>query len=131
MIMYMLDRAVGKRVTSDILPCAGAVCSEQASHPVAAVAVNALYTALADPEQCKHLLLHTHTVVGGSPRCDTKGGFDAAMRGLKGQLTSRLTLGACLARMCTEVGSDCTHCTDGIYCTYCNACTVLLHCLPG
>ncbi|DBA75482.1 TPA: hypothetical protein ACH3X1_010733 [Trebouxia sp. C0004] len=79
-----------------------AVCGEQASHPVAAVAVNALYTALADPEQCKHLLLHTHTVVGGSPRCDTKGGFDVAMRGLKGQLTSRLTLGACLARACTE-----------------------------
>ncbi len=70
------------------------------------MAVNALYTALADPEQCKHLLLHTHTVVGGSPRCNTKGGFDAAMRGLKGQLTSRLTLGACLARMCSEVGPD-------------------------
>ncbi|DBA81350.1 TPA: hypothetical protein ACH3X2_006953 [Trebouxia sp. C0005] len=79
-----------------------AVCSEQGSHPVATVAVNALYTALADPEQCKHLLLHTHTVVGGSPRCDTNGGFDAAMMGLKGQLTSRLTLSACLARICTE-----------------------------
>lgn len=127
----MRDREMGKRVTSDTFLCAGAVCSEQASHPVAAVAVNALYTALADPEQCKHLLLHTHTVVGGSPRCDTKGGFDAAMRGLKGQLTSRLTLGACLARMCAEVGSDCTHCTDGIYCSYCTACTVLLHCLSG
>ena len=87
---------------------------------MAAVAVNALYTALADPEQCKHLLLHTHTVVGGSPRCNTEGGFYAAMRGLKGELTSRLTLGACLARLCSEVGSDCTPCTGGIYYTYRN-----------
>lgn len=100
-------------MTSDMLSRAGAVCSEQGSHPVATVAVNALYTALADPEQCKHLLLHTHTVVGGSPRCDTNGGFDAAMMGLKGQLTSRLTLSACLARICTEVASDCTHCSYG------------------
>ena len=98
---------------------------------MAAVAVNVLYTALADPEQCKHMLLHTHTVVGGSPRCNTEGGFDAAMRGLKGQLTSRLTLGACLARLCSEVGSDCTHCSDGSYCLYCNARTILLHCSSG
>ena len=85
------------------LCCAGAVCKHTVSHPVAAVAVDALHSALTDPEQCKHLLLRTHTVMGEGLRGFTEDGFDGAMRGLDGQLTSQLTLGACLFRMCAQV----------------------------
>ena len=79
------------------------MCKHEVSHPVAAVTVDALHSALTDPEQCKHLLLRTHTVMGEGLRSDTEEGFDGALRGLRGQLTSQLTLGACLFRLCAQV----------------------------
>jgi len=63
-----------------------------------------LYTALLDEEQCKHLLLNTHTVVDGRLyQSSTKEGFDPAMRLMKGHLAAQLTLAACLARLCSQV----------------------------
>ena len=85
--------------------CAGGVCKHRASDPVAAVTVDALYSALTDPEQCKHLLLHTHTVMGEGLRSNTEEGLDGALRGLRGELTLQLTLGACLFRLCAQVSS--------------------------
>ena len=79
------------------------MCKHQVSHPVAAVTVDALHSALTDPEQCKHLLLHTHTVMGEGLQSDTEEGFGGALRGLRGELTSQLTLGACMFRLCAQV----------------------------
>ena len=81
------------------------MCKLEVWHPVAAVIVDALHSALTDPEQCKHLLLHTHTVMGEGLRSDTEEGFGGALRGLGGELTSQLTLGACLFRLCAQVSS--------------------------
>ena len=38
--------------------------SSKKSHTVAAAAIDALHTALLDPEHCKHLLLNTYQVTG-------------------------------------------------------------------
>ena len=81
---------------------AGATCSHPASHIVALAAVGALQTALMDDQQCKHLLLRTYIVTGSHVK-DNELGFDPAIRGLKGRLTTQLTLGACLLKMCTQV----------------------------
>ena len=81
------------------------MCKHQASDPVAAVTVDALHSALTDPEQCKHLLLFTYDVVSEETGNKTEEGFDGAVRGLRGQLTSQLTLGACLFRLCAQVSS--------------------------
>ena len=86
-----------------LLYCAGGVCKHRASDPVAAVTVDALHSALTDPEQCKHLLLDTYQVASGETGNNTDGGFGGALRGLRGQLTSQLTLGACLFRLCAQV----------------------------
>ena len=74
---------------------------------IAAATIAALYTALLGPEQCKHLLLHTHRLStdGREPKflSIVDGGLDPAVRALSGHLTTQLTAGACLAMLCTEV----------------------------
>ena len=74
---------------------------------IAAASAKALYAALLDPEQCRHLLLHTHKLksVGHEPNLLSivQGGLDTAVRALCDHLTTQLTAGACLARLCAEV----------------------------
>ena len=101
-----------------LLYCAGGVCKHKASDPVAAVTVDALHSALTDPEQCKHLLLGTYEVTSKWTGNNNEEGFDGALRGLRGQLTSQLTFGACLFRLFAQVSS----------CPCCTTCGRLLKC---
>ena len=76
---------------------------------MAAALIAALYAALvADAKQCKHLLLNAHKLNSADyePAAFSiiQSGLDPAMRALQGHLTAQLTAGACLARLCTEVG---------------------------
>ena len=76
---------------------------------MAAALIDALHAALVvDHEQCRHLLLITHklnsAVYEPEALSIVQGGLDPAMRALQGHLTAQLTAGACLARLCTEVG---------------------------
>jgi hypothetical protein len=70
----------------------------QAMEPAAAI--DALHTALVDPEQCKHLLLNTYHVT--SPML-IQGSLHAAIDGLQACPPAQMTAGVCLARLCTEV----------------------------
>lgn len=76
---------------------------------MAAALIDALYAALvADAEQCRHLLLNAHKLNSADYEPEAlsiiRGGLDPAMRALQGHLAAQLTAGACLARLCTEVG---------------------------
>ncbi|DBB00612.1 TPA: hypothetical protein ACH3X3_002300 [Trebouxia sp. C0006] len=77
--------------------CYGA--SYKTSHTIAAAAIDALHTALLDPEQCKHLLLNTYQVTGPTI---VEGSLHAAINGLKACPPAQMMAGACLARLCTE-----------------------------
>ena len=48
--------------------------------------------------------------MGEGFQSDTEDGFDGALRGLRGELTSQLTLAACLFRLCAQVSLH-------LYCT--------------
>ncbi len=84
------------------LPCDGAGygASSKKSHTIVAAAIDALHTALVNPEQCKHLLLNTHHVTGLAV---VEGSLHAAIDGLQACLPAQMTASACLARLCTEV----------------------------
>lgn len=77
--------------------CYGA--SSKRSHTLAAAAIDALHTALVDPEDCKHLLLITYNVT--SPML-IQGGLHAVINSLQAYPPAQMTAGACLARLCTE-----------------------------
>ena len=79
---------------------AGYGASSKTSHTIAAAAIDALHTALLDPEQCKHLLLNTYQVTGPTI---VEGSLHAAINGLKACPPAQMMAGACLARLCTEV----------------------------
>jgi hypothetical protein len=79
---------------------AGYGASSKQSHSIAAAAIDALHTALVDPEHCKHLLLNTYHVTGPAI---VKGSLHTAINGLKACPPAQMTAGACLARLCTEV----------------------------
>ena len=84
------------------LPCAGTGygASSEKSHTIVAAAIDALHTALVDPEHCKHLLLNTHHVTGLTV---VEGSLHPAIDGLKACPPAQMTAGACLARLCSEV----------------------------
>lgn len=79
---------------------AGYGASSKRSHTLAAAAIDALHTALVDPEDCKHLLLITYNVT--SPML-IQGGLHAVINSLQAYPPAQMTAGACLARLCTEV----------------------------
>jgi len=82
---------------------AGYGASSKRSHTIAAAAIDALHTALVDPEHCKHLLLNTYHV--GTPVL-TQGSLHAAINGLQACPPAQMTASACLARLCTEVSQS-------------------------
>ena len=76
---------------------------------MAAALIDTLHAALVvDPEQCRHLLLNAHKFSSADDKPEAltiiRGGLDPAMRALQGHLAAQLTAGACLARLCTQVG---------------------------
>ena len=86
--------------------CAGHQASGTASNGLAAETVEALYVALVDDEQCKQLLLDTHSPSGTYINNNqVQNGFHEAITSLTNQLTAQLTAAACLARMCSLVRS--------------------------
>ncbi len=89
----------------DMITCddAGYGANSKRSHTIAAAAIDALHTALLDPEHCKHLLLNTYRVV--TPVI-TQGSLHAVINGLQACLPAQMTAGACLARLCTEVSQS-------------------------
>lgn len=65
---------------------------------MAAETVETLYVALVDDEQCRHLLLRTHSPSGAY--IGREAGSVQLLENLTGQLASQLTAAACLARLC-------------------------------
>ena len=76
---------------------------------MAAALIDALHAALVvDPEQCMQLLLNAQKSSSADDKPEAltiiRGGSVPAMRALQGHLAAQLTAGACLARLCTQVG---------------------------
>jgi len=89
------------------VPYAGQQAATTASSSLAAETVEALYAALVDDEQGRHLLLHTHSPSGAYIGRKSEAGFAQAITKLTSQLTAQLAAVACLARLCLLVSMLC------------------------
>jgi len=79
-----------------LLVCAGSQAHTDGCQVAASVTVDALYVAMMDSKQCRHLLEGTQTG-------DRMQGLTSAIRSLDGHLTAQLNASACLAHMLTQV----------------------------